>query len=79
MSERYFFVHLQKTAGTTLFRRLKHHFGAAAVYPMPEYQGEVGATIDVDSPDSSALMPSRASSASMYRSSRSASLRNVVL
>jgi hypothetical protein len=48
MSERYFFVHLQKTAGTTLFRRLKHHFGAAAVYPMPQYQGEVGATIDVD-------------------------------
>ena len=45
---RFFFVHLQKTAGTTLFRRLKHHFGAEAVYPTPDYQGDVAATIDVD-------------------------------
>lgn len=36
---RFFFVHLQKTAGTALFRRLRHHFGAAAVYPRPEEQG----------------------------------------
>lgn len=42
------FVHLQKTAGTTLFRRLRHHFGPEAVYPMPEYQGTVEATLDVD-------------------------------
>ena len=45
---RYFFVHLQKTAGTTLFRRLRHHFGPDAVYPMPQFQGDVAATIDVD-------------------------------
>jgi hypothetical protein len=45
---RFFFVHLQKTAGTTLFRRLKHQFGAEAMYPTPEYQGDVAATIDVD-------------------------------
>jgi hypothetical protein len=47
-NERYFFVHLQKTAGTTLFRRLKQAFGADAVYPMPQYQGNVEATLDVD-------------------------------
>ncbi len=46
--QKYFFVHLQKTAGTTLFRRLKTHFGAEAVYPMPRYQGDVAATLDVD-------------------------------
>ncbi len=46
--QRYFFVHLQKTAGTTLFRRLKQHFGAEAVYPMPQYQGNVEATLDVN-------------------------------
>lgn len=45
---RFFFVHLQKTAGTTLFRRLKQQFGAEAVYPMPQYQGDVDAVIDVD-------------------------------
>lgn len=31
--ERFFFIHLQKTAGTTLRERLKEHFGPAAVYP----------------------------------------------
>ena len=30
---RYFFVHVQKTAGTALFKRLKRHFGDRAVYP----------------------------------------------
>jgi hypothetical protein len=45
---RFFFVHLQKTAGTTLFRRLRHHFGPDAVYPTPAFQGTVEATIDVD-------------------------------
>ena len=45
--QKFFFVHLQKTAGTTLFRRLKTHFGAEAVYPMPRYQGDVAATLDV--------------------------------
>lgn len=31
--QRSFFVHLQKTAGTTLFRRIRRHLGDAAVYP----------------------------------------------
>jgi hypothetical protein len=30
---RFFFVHVQKTAGTALFKRLKRHFGDRAVYP----------------------------------------------
>lgn len=46
--ERFFFVHLQKTAGTSLFRRLQHHFGADAVYPTPEHQHNADAIIDVD-------------------------------
>ena len=45
--QKFFFVHLQKTAGTTLFRRLKSHFGADSVYPMPQYRGDVAATLDV--------------------------------
>jgi hypothetical protein len=45
--QKFFFVHLQKTAGTTLFRRLKNHFGVDAVYPMPQYQGDIAATLDV--------------------------------
>lgn len=32
-TDRYFFVHMQKTAGTTLFRRLKHQFPPQEVYP----------------------------------------------
>jgi hypothetical protein len=34
-SERYFFLHLQKTAGTTLLRRLRPAFGDHEVYPGP--------------------------------------------
>ena len=30
---RFFFVHVQKTAGTALFKRLKRYFGERAVYP----------------------------------------------
>lgn len=45
---RYFFVHLQKTAGTALFQRLRHQFDADAVYPMPQYQGTAEAVLDVD-------------------------------
>jgi hypothetical protein len=48
MPRRWFFVHLQKTAGTALFQRLRHHFGTGAVYPMPEYQGTPEAVLDVD-------------------------------
>lgn len=33
--ERYFFLHLQKTAGTTLLRRLRPVFGELEVYPGP--------------------------------------------
>lgn len=35
----YFFVHLQKTAGTALFKRLRHGLGEAHVYPLPSEQG----------------------------------------
>lgn len=45
---RYFFVHLQKTAGTALFKRLRHQFGPEGVYPMPQYQGDPDTSIDVD-------------------------------
>src|SRR5437667_12329637 len=31
--ERFFFVHVQKAAGTSLLRRLQHHFGDRSVYP----------------------------------------------
>jgi hypothetical protein len=46
--QRWFFVHLQKTGGTALFRRLRHQFGAAGVYPRPEHQGTPEAVLDVD-------------------------------
>jgi hypothetical protein len=46
--QRYFFVHLQKTAGTALFRRLRHHFGTAGVYPMPRYQRAPESVLDVE-------------------------------
>src|SRR5262249_27089146 len=32
---RFFFVHVQKTAGTALWRRMKEQFAPAAVYPGP--------------------------------------------
>jgi hypothetical protein len=46
--QRWFFVHLQKTGGTALFRRLRHQFGTAGVYPLPEYQGTPAAVLDAD-------------------------------
>jgi hypothetical protein len=46
--ERFFFVHLQKTAGTALFQRLRHHFGSEAVYPNPDDQTDIRSTTDVD-------------------------------
>jgi hypothetical protein len=36
---RYFFVHMQKTAGTALRLRLMNHFGEAAVYPTKGVDG----------------------------------------
>src|SRR5262245_32113915 len=41
---RFFFVHVQKTAGTALFKRLKRHFGERAVYPDPS-DGDVVADV----------------------------------
>lgn len=45
---RFFFVHLQKTAGTALFRRLRNEFGTDGVYPMPQYQGSPETSLGVD-------------------------------
>ena len=33
MTSKYFFLHLQKTAGTSLWRRLHQHFADEAIYP----------------------------------------------
>ena len=46
--QRFFFVHLQKTAGTSLFIRLRRHLGEDAVYPMPEYEGVDWSNTNVD-------------------------------
>ena len=51
MSEqhRLFFVHLQKTAGTTLIRRIRHQFPEPAVYPHPATDGDgIARVISVD-------------------------------
>lgn len=45
---RFFFVHLQKTAGTTLFMRLKRHFDREAIYPPEHDNGDVAAIISVE-------------------------------
>jgi hypothetical protein len=42
MTERFFFFHAQKTAGTSLFTRLQHHFGERAVYPDGSDENERG-------------------------------------
>jgi hypothetical protein len=46
--QRFFFVHLQKTAGTSLYLRLRRHLGRDAVYPTPEYEGVGWSNTDVD-------------------------------
>lgn len=46
--QRFFFVHLQKTAGTSLFLRLRRHLGRDAVYPTPEYEQRPASNMDVD-------------------------------
>src|SRR5690349_10410621 len=43
-----FFVHLQKTAGTSFLFRLRRQFGRAAIYPGAEDEGNVAAVITVD-------------------------------
>lgn len=45
---RFFFVHLQKTAGTALFKRLRHAVGVDAVYPLPDEQGTPETVLSVD-------------------------------
>ena len=49
MGDRYFFVHVQKAAGTSLRRQLIEQFGAGAVYPdQTDGAGSVDASISVD-------------------------------
>jgi hypothetical protein len=45
---RYFFLHLQKTGGSSLNLRLRDCFGATAVFPTREEQEGVTAVVDVD-------------------------------
>ena len=44
----FFFVHLQKTAGTSLWMRLQRHFPREQLYPTLASKGDVSAVIDVD-------------------------------
>jgi hypothetical protein len=46
--QRFFFVHLQKTAGTALLRRMVNHFGPAGVYPGPDDGAPPLSTLAVD-------------------------------
>jgi Sulfotransferase family len=45
---RFFFVHIQKAAGTSLVFRLRRQFGRAAIYPPESDKGDVAAVISVD-------------------------------
>jgi hypothetical protein len=45
---KYFFVHIQKAAGTSLIFRLRRHFGRAAIYPPQSDRGDVASVISVD-------------------------------
>jgi Sulfotransferase family len=45
---RFFFVHVQKAAGTSLVFRLRRQFGRAAIYPPESDKGDVAAVISVD-------------------------------
>jgi hypothetical protein len=45
---RFFFVHLQKTAGTTLIRRIREEFPERAVYPHASDGDEIARVISVD-------------------------------
>lgn len=45
---RYFFVHIQKAAGTSLHRSLRGLFGPEALYPLPEDARTRDAQIDVE-------------------------------
>jgi Sulfotransferase family len=43
--QRFFFVHVQKTAGTTLNKRMQRHFGRSAIYPDRNVDGEIVASV----------------------------------
>jgi Sulfotransferase family len=43
--QRFFFAHVQKTAGTTLNKRIQRHFGRSAVYPDRNVDGEIVASV----------------------------------
>jgi hypothetical protein len=43
--QRFFFVHMQKTAGIALRQRLINHFGEAAVYPTRGVDGKDPVTL----------------------------------
>jgi Sulfotransferase family len=43
--QRFFFVHVQKTAGTTLNKRMQRHFGRSAIYPDRNIDGEIVASV----------------------------------
>jgi Sulfotransferase family len=46
--QRFFFVHVQKAAGTSLVFRLRRQFGRARIYPLPSDKGNVAAVIAVE-------------------------------
>jgi hypothetical protein len=47
--ERFFFIHVQRTGGSSLRLRLQHHFGEAAVYPDPsDGEDEIAAVLAVE-------------------------------
>jgi hypothetical protein len=47
-ADRIFFVHIQKTAGTSFVFRLRKHFGRAAIYPGESDKGNVAAVLSVE-------------------------------
>jgi Galactose-3-O-sulfotransferase len=46
--ERYFFMHMPKTAGMSLFQRLIHHHGERSVYPLPADRGRPGSYMSIE-------------------------------
>jgi len=48
VSERHFFVHLQKTAGTSLLFRIRRQFDRSQIYPLEIDRGNVAAVISVE-------------------------------
>jgi hypothetical protein len=45
---RFFFCHLQKTAGTTLIRQIRGNFPERAVYPLPSDGDEIARVISIE-------------------------------